>query len=226
MQETDDARARERDILVWDAPTRLFHWLLALLVLAAYVTYLLSWTFWHVRLGEAVLALVLFRVLWGFWGGETTRFAAFLTGPGAALRHLGQVARGHSEERVGHNPAGGWMIVVMLVLLLGETLTGVFVNNDVAVVGPLSAVTPDRVQNLITHLHRVLWDMLLAAIALHLLAMLFYAKVLRQDLVTPMITGWKRATKPMPRPRLASWWRAAWLLGCGILAAAALSTYL
>ena len=222
----DDNRAPQPKILVWDAPTRWFHWLLALLVLAAYVTYRLSWIFWHVLAGEAVLALVLFRILWGFFGSETTRFASFMAAPGTALRYIAQIMRRDSPTRVGHNPAGGWMIVILLVLLLGETISGIFVNNDVAAVGPMSDVITDNGMNLMTDLHRIFWDLLLAAIVVHLAAILFYAVVLRQNLLTPMITGRMRAPDALPPPRIAGWWRAAWLLGCAAVAAGVLANYL
>ncbi len=213
-------------ILVWDAPTRLFHWLVALLVLAAYVAYRLSWVFTHVLLGEAVLALVLFRVLWGLFGSETARFTSFLTGPGTALRYLAGILRGRSPPRVGHNPAGGFMILLMLALLLGETISGVFVNNDVASVGPMSDMLADRGMNLMTALHRLFWDALLAAIVFHLAAILYYAVALRQNLLWPMIGGRMRAPDHARQPSLASWRRAAWLFTCGALVAAALASYL
>ena len=185
----DDGETPHRRIVVWDAATRLFHWLVALLVLAAYVTYRLNWIFMHVLAGEAVLALVLFRILWGFLGSETTRFASFMAPPGVALAYLAGIFRRQSPPRVGHNPAGGWMIVLLLALLVGETLTGILDNNDVASVGPLSAALSEPGMNVVTTLHRVLWDALVVAIAIHLVAVLFYAVVLRQDLLLPMITG-------------------------------------
>jgi cytochrome b len=216
-------RDGEGKVVVWDAATRLFHWLLVALVIACYVTYRLSWVAWHERLGDAVLALVIFRILWGFFGSENTRFTAFLGAPRAALRYLGGIARRRHEIYAGHNPAGGWMIVLLLLVLLGETLSGVFVANDVADVGPMTAMASARFMNMMTSLHAIFWDALLAAVALHVLAILFYAVVLRQDLVMPMITGRKNLPHAVAPPRLAGLWRALWLLGCGALAAAAIA---
>ncbi len=219
-------KAQNPKILVWDVPTRLVHWLVAVLVLVAYVTYRLSWIRWHVLSGDAVLALVLFRILWGFFGSEPSRFTAFVAAPGTVYRYLRRVARLRISARVGHNPAGGWMILILFALLLGETLSGIFVNNDVATVGPMSSMTPESVMNLVTDLHRILWDALLAAIVVHVLAILFYAVALRQSLLLPMITGRKSLPETTPRPRIAGSWRAAWLFGCGVAAAAALAKYL
>jgi len=221
-----DEEGERRKLLVWDAPTRLFHWLLAVLVLAAYVTYRLNWVFSHVLAGEAVLALVLFRILWGFLGSETTRFTSFVATPGSVARYLADVLRGRASLPVGHNPAGGWMILLMLALLLGETVSGVFVNNDVASVGPMSDMMSAGTMNLMTELHRLFWDALAASVALHLLAILYYAVALRQNLLWPMITGRIRAPGSEPPPRLAGWRRAAWLFTCGVLAAAAIVNYL
>jgi len=218
--------APKRETLVWDAPTRLFHWLVAILVLVAYVTYRLSWIRTHVLAGEAVLALVLFRILWGFYGSETARFRSFLAAPRAVMTYLGRVARLDAADRIGHNPAGSWVIVIMLALLFGETLTGIFVNNDVASVGRFTEMTPEHVMNMVTRLHRIFWDALLVIITLHVAAIAFYSFVLRQDLLLPMITGKKHVPETMERPRIAPSWRAAWLFGCGVAAAAAFANYL
>jgi len=106
----------DRKVLVWDAPTRLFHWLTVVLVLAAYVTWRLNWMDWHAKAGDAVLTLLLFRLLWGFFGSETTRFFRFVASPRAAARHLACVLRREPDRQAGHNAAGGWMVLLLLVL--------------------------------------------------------------------------------------------------------------
>jgi len=218
--------ASKRKILVWDAPTRLFHWLTALLVLAAYVTWRLDWVDWHAKIGNAVLTLVTFRLLWGFFGSDTTRFTNFIVSPRAALDHLLQAFRREPDRQVGHNPAGGLMVLLLIVLLLGETLSGLYVNNDVADAGPLTELVPARIANTITAAHWIIWDALLAAVALHLLAILAYAVAKGQNLVTPMITGKKTLPAGVPQPRMTSVIRAALLLGVSALAVAALAKYL
>jgi hypothetical protein len=96
-----------RPVLVWDAPVRLFHWLVVVLVTAAYVTLKLNWIDWPVRVGESLLALVIFRLLWGFFGSETAPFCSFVASAAAALRHLRRLFRREPDVQVGHNAAGG-----------------------------------------------------------------------------------------------------------------------
>lgn len=213
-------------VRVWDLPTRLFHWTIVMLVLAAWLTWELNWMDWHVRCGYAVLALAFFRVLWGFFGSETARFRRFLAAPRVAAHHLSQVLHREPDRQAGHNPAGGWMVLLLVLLLLGECLTGLYVANDVADEGPLSALTPAPIANAITALHSILWDALLAAVALHLIAIAVYAAAKRHNLVRPMITGWKLLPADVPPPRMAGSLRAAILLGCSALATALLARLL
>src|SRR5277367_6497852 len=138
-----------RIVLVWDAPIRVFHWLIVVLVAAAYATWRLNWMEWHGWIGDLVLALVLFRLLWGFFGSETARFSHFLTSPRIALEHLKYALLREPDRQVGHNPAGGWMVLFLLALLLAETLTGIYVANDIADVGPLTGIVPAAVANAI-----------------------------------------------------------------------------
>ncbi len=212
-----------RIICVWDVPTRLFHWLVAALVAAAYATWRLNWMDWHGRVGEALLALLIFRLLWGFFGSETARFSRFLASPGRGARYLARSFRREPDHQVGHNPIGGWMVLILLFLLLGETLTGLYVANDIADVGPLTEMTPAPVADAIDALHAILWDALLAAIAVHLLAIFFYAAAKGQNLVRPMITGTKVLPESVPAPRIASRARAALLLAGSVAAAAVIA---
>jgi cytochrome b len=213
-------------VLVWDAATRLFHWLTVALVIGCYVTWRMKWMDWHSWAGDALLALVLFRLLWAFFGSETARFSAFLASPRAAALYLADLVRREPDRQIGHNPVGGWMVLLLLALLLAEALTGIYVANDVADEGPLTEIVSAVVANLITDLHSYFWDALLAATILHVMAILLYAAVIRHDLMTPMITGRKRLPLDGKPPKMASAARAAFLLGCSALAAAALATYL
>ncbi len=215
-----------RKVLVWDWPTRLFHWLAVALVAAAYATWQLNWMDWHAWAGEALLALVLFRLLWGFLGSDTARFSRFLAAPGAAMRHLARAFRREPDRQIGHNPAGGWMVLLLLALLLGETLSGLYVNNDVADEGPLTELVPARIADLITSLHLVLWYGLVAAVALHVLAIIVYAAAKRQNLLLPMLTGRKSVPLDVAPPRIAGAGRALVLLGVSAVATALLVTYL
>jgi hypothetical protein len=108
-------------------------------------------------------------------GSDTARFSRFLASPYVVTRHLARLFRREPDMQVGHNPAGGWMVLLLLALLLGGTLTGIVDNNDVADEGPLSHAVPAMVLNLITDLHSLLWNALPAAALLHVMAISIYA---------------------------------------------------
>jgi cytochrome b len=225
MPNTSDPRAlnsSNQKIQVWDAPTRLFHWLMAALVVAAYVTWRLDWMDWHAKAGYAVLALAVFRLLWGLLGSDTARFSRFVVSPRLALSHLKHSFRREPDRQIGHNPAGAWMVLLLLALLLGETLSGLYVANDVADQGPLTELVPARIANAITALHWILWDALLAAIALHVLAIAIYAIAKGHNLLAPMITGRKELPPDIPPPRIGSLVRASLVFGVSALAVAVL----
>jgi cytochrome b len=228
--DTDESATQQkqpsRPVLVWDVPTRIFHWLVVVLVAAAYATSKLNWMDWHVRIGETLLALVLFRLLWGFFGSETARFHTFLSAPAAAWRHLRHVFHREADLQVGHNSAGGWMVVLLLALLLGETLSGLFVNNDVADDGPLTQWVPAAIANAITALHTILWDALLVAVVLHVLAIAVYAVAKGHNLLRPMVTGRKHLPERIRAPRQASVMLALLLLVVSATAVTLLATYL
>jgi len=215
-----------RIVHVWDAPTRLFHWLVTALVAAAYATWRLNWMFWHERIGDVLLTLLLFRVLWGVFGSETARFSRFLASPRAAVQYLMRGQLNEPARRAGHNPAGGWMVLVLLFLLSGETLSGLYVANDIVDVGPFTDIAPASVANTIAALHTIFWDVLLAAIALHLLAILVYAMALRQNLLVPMITGTKLLPQSVAAPYIVSPTRAILIIILSAAAAAALVKFL
>ena len=209
-----------RVVRVWDVSIRFFHWLVVALVAAAYATWRLNWMVWHGWIGDLLLALLLFRLLWGFFGSETARFSHFLTSPRIAFQHLKYALLREPDRQVGHNPAGGWMVLFLLALLLAETLTGIYVANDIADVGPLTGIVPAAVANAIDASHAILWDVLLAAIVLHVLAIFGYAAVKGQNLLLPMITGTKVLPEIVVAPRMGSPARAALLFAVSAAAAA------
>jgi len=215
-----------RKVVIWDAPTRLFHWLTAILVAAAYATWRFDRMDWHVWTGYALLALVIFRLLWGFFGSETARFAAFLASPRAAFAHLAHIFRREPDRQIGHNPAGGWMVLALLALLLGEALSGLYINNDVADDGPLTQIVPAPISNLIDALHTYLWWILLAAVTLHVVAVAIYRLTKGQNLVLPMVTGRKALPPEARAPALAGPFRALLVFGGSLLTVFVLINFL
>jgi cytochrome b len=189
---------------VWDLPTRLFHWLIVLLIAASYATAQLGLMEWHFLSGYAVLALLLFRLVWGFIGSDTARFSRFLKSPVAAVRQLTHFTRREPDTEIGHNAAGGWMVLLMLLLIAAEVGTGLFSNDDVMNDGPLRHYVSKEISDQITSVHSLIWTLLLIAIGLHVLAVIGYAVVKGHDLVRPMVTGRKRLPGTMRPPRMAS----------------------
>jgi cytochrome b len=209
-----------RSVLVWDIPVRVFHWLIVPLVAAAYATWRLNWMVSHEWIGYVTLTLLLFRLSWGFLGSETARFSQLLASPRTVLQHLKGSLRREPDHQVGHNPAGGWMVLILIALLLVETLTGIYVANDIADEGPLTELVPAWIANAIESAHAIVWDALLAAILLHVLAIAGFAAIKGQNLLLPMITGTKVLSASVPTPRPGSLAGAALLLlGCAIAAA-------
>ncbi len=209
--------------MVWDLPTRLFHWCAVLLVVAAYVTARLNWVLWHSRIGYVLLGLLLFRLLWGLFGSETAQFSKFLAWPSAAIRHLMRALRRDADAEVGHNPAGGWMVMLLLALMLGQTLTGLYVGNDISDEGPLTEYVSAPVANLIDAMHDlIIWDALAITAAIHVLAILAYLVVKRDNLITPMVTGRKIVSTRIRAPTLQRWPWALFILACSIAATYAL----
>jgi cytochrome b len=226
MESARPETAGARTVRVWDLPTRAFHWLAVALVAACWATQRLNWMEWHVRLGEVLLALVLFRLMWGVAGGETARFRSFVASPAAAWRHLKHLLRREPDLQVGHNPAGGWMVLLLLALLLAETLSGLYDNNDIADEGPLSEIVPAAVANAIAKLHAWGWDVLLGAVVLHVCAIAVYALVKGHNLLSPMLTGRKHLPAAVRAPARASLWLAVLLLALAATLVALLAVYL
>lgn len=206
-------------VKVWDLPTRLFHWILVMLMIAQWLTAENDSTIqYHIWGGYTVLVLVLFRVIWGFAGSDTARFRDFIRGPGAALAYVKALLRGETPLYLGHNPMGGWSIVAMLVLLLIQAGTGLFANDDIMTEGPLYGWVSKGTSDWLTTIHKFNFNLLLLVIAVHISAVLFYLFVKRENLIHPMLSGRKHLPANLAgpaAPRIVSPW-----LGLVVLAVA------
>jgi cytochrome b len=187
--------ARPTRTRIWDLPTRAFHWLLALAVSGLLATGFLGAMEWHFRLGYLALALLLFRLGWGFIGGRWSRFAAFLYRPRSIVAYLRGDA--HPDHLIGHNPLGALSVFAMLGLLALQVGTGLLADDEISNVGPLSHLVSGAIASLATgwHAERGKW-LVIALLVLHLLAVLYYALVRRHRLVGPMISGDKTLAAP------------------------------
>jgi cytochrome b len=180
--------------LVWDLPLRVSHWGLALAVSGAFVTdWIGSSAFGlHVLCGSSALVLVLFRLIWGFTGPLHARFADFVRGPRAVLASLPGLTRAAHTRFAGHTPLGGWMVIVLLALVGAQAGLGLFANDEISHAGPLYGYVGGRWSNRLSAWHGRIADVILGAVALHVAAALYYRFVLGDDLVRPLVTGYKR----------------------------------
>ncbi|QJU60706.1 Ni/Fe-hydrogenase 1 b-type cytochrome subunit [Sphingomonas sp. AP4-R1] len=198
-----EAGARVR---LWDWPVRICHWSFVILLPVQWWTMKKGMIDWHMRLGLVMLALVLFRIVWGFIGPETARFSRFVKGPGPILAYL----RGKAEPVVGHNPVGALSVIALLGLLAAQVGVGLFTQDvDGFASGPLAIWISYDAADKARHWHGLIFNLLLAFVALHLLAILFYTFVKRDNLVRPMVTGYRRFAEAVTPPRFAPLWRLA-----------------
>ncbi|NEX61424.1 cytochrome b/b6 domain-containing protein [Noviherbaspirillum galbum] len=190
-----------KTIRVWDLPVRLFHWALALLVLAAVVTQKIGGNAmaWHFRCGYAILALLLFRILWGVVGSRYARFSSFIHGPSTIAGYIRNGKAALRDKALGHNPLGGLSILTMIGVLLAQAVGGLFSNDDIAYDGPLVKYISKEVSDRITGLHKDVGATLIYfLVALHVATIAYYFLKKRENLVKPMITGDAPATVDAP----------------------------
>ncbi|MCJ2182997.1 cytochrome b/b6 domain-containing protein [Novosphingobium sp. 1949] len=205
------------DIRLWDLPVRLCHWSFVVLIPALWWTAHSDYMEWHMRLGITLCALLVFRVAWGFVGSSTARFSAFVRGPQAVARYLATLGKPHAPV-VGHNAAGGWSVLALLGAMGLQVALGLVSGDpDYGAAGPLYDLVGYEFAYDATEWHtKIVFNVILAVIALHVAAILFYRLVKRDNLVAPMVTG-KRA---FPEGTRAMAPVAPWRAGaCALLAA-------
>lgn len=176
-------------IKLWDLPTRVFHWLLVVAIGAAWASGEIggNWMVWHGRIGLLIVGLVAFRLIWGVIGSTYARFASFVRGPASIVAYL----RGQWHG-LGHNPLGALSVLGLLTLVALQATTGLFAyNDDIGFGGPFYAAISSDLSATLTKIHHKLFDGLLVLVGLHIAAILFYTHVKKDNLVKPMLTGWK-----------------------------------
>lgn len=187
-------------IRIWDLPTRVFHWLLVALIVAQVVTANVGGNamVWHMRSGYGVIALLLFRLVWGLIGGHWSRFRSFLYAPANVWYYL----RGHLPEPAGHSPLGALSVLSLLGALALQTASGLFSDDEIAFSGPLTALVSSQRVNQATWFHTEVGKVLvIALVLLHVLAIAYYTLVRRKTLVRPMVSGDKVLDETVPASR-------------------------
>lgn len=183
--------------LIWDLPTRLFHWLMVLSFAGAYLTAESErWRLLHVSLGYTLAGLVAFRVLWGLIGSRHARFASFVRGPAAVARYLRSLLQGRPEHHAGHNPAGALAVLALLGLGALLTASGWATYNELG--GNLGG-------DWLEEAHEAIANAMLALVGLHIAAVIVSSRLHRENLVTAMITGRKQGA---PEEAARSPWRS------------------
>jgi cytochrome b len=196
---------------IWDLPTRLFHWVLAALILFSFATVKAggTWMDWHMRSGYAVLALVLFRILWGFAGSRYALFSSFVRGPGAVLAYL----TGKTKHVAGHNPLGALSVVALLGAVLVQAAAGLFANDDIFNEGPLAKLVSTATSTFLTAIHKRGEYVLYALVGLHLVAVIYYTVFKTEPLVSAMLHGDRAIDAPSAQDDASLRVRALLLLG-------------
>ena len=185
---------------VWDIFVRLFHWTLVASILFAWWSGEQggNWMTWHMYAGYTVLGLVLFRLFWGVAGSHYARFTEFLRSPVATLRYTEALFKHREPHHIGHNPLGGWMVVVLLLLAAAQASTGLFANDEIFTEGPLVHLVGYDLSVEITRWHKWIFNTLLTAIGLHLLGVIYHQVFKREKLVQAMFHGRKEASADTP----------------------------
>lgn len=206
---------------IWDLPLRLFHWLLVALIAFSWWSGENHEMDWHRRSGYCILALLLFRLWWGFTGSRTARFGQFVRGPGAVLAYAKTLGTRSRHAADGHNPLGGWSVVAMLVALAAMVIAGLFsVDVDGIESGPLADYISFDLGRTAAEVHETVFNVILALVALHVIAVIFYLSFKRHNLVGPMITG-RKATSESEAVEEARWSPVLALAGIVIAGAVA-----
>jgi len=220
---TPTALALPHTVRIWDLPTRLFHWTLAAATVALVVTAQLGGDAlqWHLRLGHGVLALLVFRLVWGLVGGRWSRFASFLYSPARLARYV--AGRGEPQvDEVGHSPLGALSVFALLAVLALQVASGLASDDEIAFTGPLARLLPGAWVARATWYHADVGQYLVyVLVGLHVLAVAFYALVRQRSIVRPMVRGDKVLPAPVPPSRDDRYSRAGaalLLLLCGLLA--------
>lgn len=198
MTEPDKKRIR-----LWDAPVRIIHWSFVLLIPALWWTAEDLDVDLHIRLGLAMLALVTFRLAWGVAGSDTARFSQFVKGPGSVLSYLKSGGATHSVP--GHNPLGGWSVLVLLGLLGLQIGLGLIAQDEDGLSsGPLNHFVSFETAEAAREWHEAVFNLLVAMVVLHVGAILFHRIVKRDNLIHPMLSGMKEVDEAVKEPGRAT----------------------
>ena len=210
---------------VWDIPTRLFHWGIVVLLRFSWWCAETDRMEWHYKSGLTLCALVLFRIVWGFAGSSTAQFGQFVKGPRAVCQYVRPHGTVPQPAPLGHNPLGGWSVLMLLVTLVLQIVTGLFaVDIDGLESGPLSHLVDFDRGRIAAQIHEVSFNSLLALSAIHVVAILFHLAFKRRNLIGAMIVGYRRDDSGGGTMVRAPLWRFFAAIGVALAITYAVST--
>jgi len=185
-----------KQYLIWDLPLRIFHWLFVITIAGAWYTSEQEGEFieFHMMFGYVAIGLLIFRIFWGVVGPKHARFKQFLPSISTLVNYVKSVKEKKSYYTPGHNPLGSLMVVLMIILISLQAVSGLFIDDDIFSSGPYYGSIAPATEKVMSFLHHNVFDIMIISIVLHLLAIAYYWKVKKENLVSPMITGKKNAS--------------------------------
>ena len=193
---TQSTQSETTTVAVWDWPIRLFHWALVICLVVLFVTVRQGWMQAHIYAGYVLSGLLVFRILWAFFGTTYARLSGFNLSFVGFFRQLASMLKGTAPHFVGHNPAGAVMIMVIVTVMALQVASGLFYTDDVFWFGPFFFSAPDWLLDLAANLHPRLPSLIVLLAITHILAVLYHAIRLREPLISAMVHGRKPAASP------------------------------
>lgn len=199
-------------IKVWDLPTRIFHWAMVLLMALLWWSADAGEMQWHQIFAYSLLILIGFRLLWGLIGSDTAKFSHFVHHPKIVMEYLKEARTKGVSRVIGHNPMGGYMVVVLIAVISLQLVTGLFATDDIFTEGPLYSYVSSDSSAFLTWLHKLNFNFILLLSGVHVLAVIVHA-IKGDRLVGAMLSGYKK----IPRVELSSahasqlTFKSAWL---------------
>jgi len=191
---------KKQKIKVWDFPTRFFHWAMVCLLGGLWWTADIGEMQWHQVCAYMLMTLIGFRLVWGLVGSETSRFKHFVVLPKQAMDYAFKKPKPHS---IGHNPLGGYMVILLLGLLVVQLVSGLFATDGIFTEGPLSYLVSSDTAGWLTWLHKTNFNVIQAMVVIHVLAVLVHM-VKGENLLKAMFSGYKYVSSGITAPKLRS----------------------
>ncbi|MBW8184473.1 cytochrome b/b6 domain-containing protein [Shewanella nanhaiensis] len=181
-------------IKVWDLPTRIFHWGMIVLLGGLWWTADAGEMDWHQVLAYSLMVFIVFRLIWGVVGSDTSRFSHFIKHPKAVLDYMKLTKEHGVSSSIGHNPLGGYMVIALIMLVSAQLTTGLFATDEIFTEGPLYSLVSSETGSLMSWLHKKIFYVMLGFASIHVLAVAYH-RLKGDKLITPMITGYKQVSE-------------------------------